>query len=294
MQPTGAPPVRYEPFRGEDHPPRMPGARMAAIATAPLLGSRAIFPARFRRAVARLLQDSRAASIPVEHAFHFFGRSLLVRVDPAVLERQIVDEVADGSRHVRLAHRFLDGGDWKALEKPFDQARAHREILQLLKYPSVEDTPTYRNFVRLAEAGRPKLRNGIPLGSAIAVRHYLEQYRRLIDSVRSHGILPRHHVPSGERVFSLARTFRVEWWERDTGIAVDADGRLLRMVGGRHRTAIAQVLGLPAMPVEIRMVHVRWLEKLTRETGLPADRALLAWIASPGFAATAGLPASLP
>ena len=56
--------------------------------------------------------------------------------------------------------------------------------------------------------------------------------------------------------------------ERDIGVAITETGELIRHLGGKHRTAIAQALNLPTMPVEIRMVHTGWLAKQMERTGL--------------------------
>ena len=67
---------------------------------------------------------------------------------------------------------------------------------------------------------------------------------------------------------------------RSASRTIDESGRLIRHLGGKHRTAIAQALGLKSIPVEVRLVHVRWLAQEMRRTGLPAHRALVEGIRS--------------
>jgi hypothetical protein len=62
--------------------------------------------------------------------------------------------------------------------------------------------------------------------------------------------------------------------ERDIGVAITETGELIRHLGGKHRTAIAQALKLPSIPVEVRMVHTSWLLRQVERTGLPPHLAL--------------------
>jgi hypothetical protein len=58
-------------------------------------------------------------------------------------------------------------------------------------------------------------------------------------------------------------------------VAINENGELIRHLGGKHRTAIAQALKLPSLPVEIRLVHTGWLARQMERTRLPAHKALV-------------------
>ncbi len=64
--------------------------------------------------------------------------------------------------------------------------------------------------------------------------------------------------------------------ERDIGVAIDADGRLVRHTNGKHRMAAALALGIERIPVEIRLVHTGWLARQSERLGLSPADALLA------------------
>ena len=64
--------------------------------------------------------------------------------------------------------------------------------------------------------------------------------------------------------------------ETEVGMAVDADGGLVRVGPGNHRFAIAHQLGLRRIPVELRLFHVRWLREAFRSHGQHAPAAIIA------------------
>jgi hypothetical protein len=69
---------------------------------------------------------------------------------------------------------------------------------------------------------------------------------------------------------------------------MSSDGRLLRFLGGRHRLAIAQALKVPAVPVELRLVHLDWLAaEVDRRKRAPAG-ALKDWARAVSLAADSG------
>src|SRR5690606_27353334 len=57
----------------------------------------------------------------------------------------------------------------------------------------------------------------------------------------------------------------------DLGVAISREGRILKINRGLHRLAMAQRVGLPAIPVQVRAVHRIWWNEVTRGTsGLTA------------------------
>jgi hypothetical protein len=196
---------------------------------------------------------------------------------------QLWPQVTDGARHIRLAGRFLDGADWSEVMSPFAAQRTYREMVDLLERGSaVSETRSYQYLLEAAAAGRPVNRNGVLLNSPALIDKYFQHYLALVESIRSDGM--RRWAEQSRQPGSPASAVRpreVEAQERDASVAIAADGQLVRFLGGRHRTAIAQALNLPTMPVEVRLVHVGWLNAVARETGLPAHEALLAGLSRP-------------
>ena len=275
---------RYAPVSPRERPrrPDSYARRLSGIAT-PVLGSRLVFPKMFDRAVERLLEGDDDVLVLPDHARWYFGRALAFDLDPACLRTRISDFVREGGGPHWVGTSFLDGADWSAALLPLARSPVHREINELVAADlDFKTTPSYRKMIAGAEAGRPARRNGVPLAGRAEVDAYFRYCVELIRSIRKHGVVPRREFRNFRRRWLKhrdARPFDREGAERDIGIAVDADGQLIRHLGGKHRTAIAQALRLPTVPVEVRLVHVDWIAAEMSRTGLPAHAALLQGLA---------------
>jgi hypothetical protein len=252
--------------------------RLLAAAGAPIFGSRFVFPGRLDRAVAMLLEDPDAIDVSPEHAAWHFGSSLHLEVDPARLVHRISDYVVTPRGARWMGTSFIDAAEWSAVLTPIDQSPIHRETLELVAAgPDYRDTQAYRILAYAIEVGRPSARNGVRITTTEEIEAYLHYCRDLIKSARKRGVV-RHRVSGAFHRLRVkhrdARSPALDTSERDIGVAINADGEIVRHLGGKHRTAIAQALKLPRMPVEIRLVHVRWIAEQMQRTGLPPHLAL--------------------
>jgi hypothetical protein len=264
--------------------PAMPFRRVAAKAAAPFARPGGLADLLFARGFRRVTAGRAARSVRIEFALSWFGDDLVTEIDPSRLEHELVEIVDDGSKPVRLSHWFLDGGDWTDLLRPLRPSEVQLEIDAVFDYEDrLEDSPAFRALLANSEAGRPSKRNGVSLTSPELIRSYLEQYRDLRRSMEEHGFRRRAGMPpAAARLFSgtAVRGEAAERREREVGLAVGPDGTLLRITGGRHRTALAQRLKLPRMPAHVRLVHAAWLQGWVARTALPPGQALVAGIRS--------------
>jgi hypothetical protein len=248
-----------------------------AVLTAPVLGSRWLFPPRFDAAVAKLLGQPGAGAIPLHQALWHFGSALRMRIDPRILEARLSDFVEDGHGPRWIGSFFLDSGEWDTAVAPLSASPVHREMTELVKAGmNFRDTKAYSRLCRAVAKGRPKLRSGVLLTTRDQVDEYYDYCVHLACSIGDQGVLPRHAVRTRNRPILGGRRqwlHSLEAAERDIGIAIDRNGRLVRHLGGKHRTALAQALGLATIPVEVRLVHVQWLRRHIERSGLPASRA---------------------
>jgi hypothetical protein len=277
---TAAEGVRYQPVPREDHPPsNVSGERLFAHFTAPTFGSRLLFPRYFARAAARLVEKPLGGEVIPEYAIRYFGPGLHLEINPARLKRRISDYVRD-SRGDRWAGKwFLDAGDWRDVLSPIEKSPIHREMSELVAAGAdYRDTSVYRTLLHSLETGDPRTRNGISLSTVEHLEAYMRYCRDLIKSMRKRGIV-RHSVSGAFYRLRVKhrdiRSMFMDFTERDIGVAIAEDGEIVRHLGGKHRTAIAQALDLPLLPVEVRMVHIRWLAEQMRGTGLPPHLALV-------------------
>lgn len=269
------------------HEQPAPASRLATAAatlSAPFFGSRHLFPKRFDAAVSTLLRHRYAGDIPLAHARWYFGPALQLRADPARLRMRLSDYVADERGQRWIGTSFVDASEWTAALSPLEDSPIHREMVEVVQANlAFRDTRAYQRLMHKAAKGTPRTRNGIPLASAEQVEAYFAYCIDLISSIRQHGILSRMELSrlrSAARKHRGARPLMVDRSERDIGVAIGAAGELVRNLGGKHRTAIAQALMLTDLPVEVQLVHVRWLERHMVDTGLPAHHALRAGLAS--------------
>ncbi len=251
---------------------------MAARAGAPIFGSRFVFPRRLNEAVALLQAGQEAGDLPPEHAAGYYGADLHLDLDPATLTHRISDEVTtpDGARW--MGRSFLDAADWSGVISRIDESPIHLEMCELVAGPSdYRRTQTYRNLMLGIEVGKPAYRHGVLMSSTERIDAYIIYCRDLIKSARKRGIV-RHTVLGRFHRLRLKhrrlRSIAVDAGERDVGVAITADGTIIRLLGGKHRMAIAQALKLPRIPVEVRLVHAAWIAELMNRTGLPAHLAL--------------------
>lgn len=296
---TGPPSkVRYEAESSRENPGQIAVVeRLAALATAPLLGSHRLFPRRFDHAFELLLKDPAAANVIPEHAIWYYGSTLHLEVDPARLEYRISDWVRT-PRGIRwVGTSFLDSADWSAAISPLGKSPIHREMQEIVAAGGdLRDTRAYRNLMLAIKLGRPSRRNNIRLASVEAVDAYLHYCRDLVHSMRKRGAMrhsesgPFHRLRVKHRA---ARSPVHDSTERDIGVAIIESGEIIRHLGGKHRTAIAQALKLPSLPVEIRMVHTGWLARQMERSGLPAHLALadgVRLLVATGAGSTPGSP----
>ena len=211
------------------------------------------------------------------------GKRLLIRADPILLESFLDDRVLINGRAEQIFDRFIGGGDWSPLIVPLKPIITHRHAIEIASIPGSDFTQSkaYKFAMIRLGRGRPIQRNFVTLDTPEKIDNYFGYLRQLVESVQSKGIVPRSVYGSSIGLaLSSGGTRRLwsELFESDIGVAIDADGTILRFASGKHRTGVATALGLASIPVEVRMVHSEWLARMMRESGLRAVDALLAGI----------------
>lgn len=249
--------------------------RLSLHAIAAQLG----FRQRFDRAAVRLMRESGGAVSPRQAATHF-GARLFLEVNPLTLSHRLDEKFFDGEQLHWIGEHFLDSGDWRNILSPLERSPAHLEITEIcMSRHDFRDGRRYRKYARMIEQGRPPRRNGRHLDTISKLDAYFQYYADLIENIERTGILPRNRFQQFHDTGHQHRSTRSRWHdliERDIGVAISADGKLVRHTSGKHRLAAAIGLGLNRIPVEIRMVHARWLHEQMRRLDLPPARALAA------------------
>lgn len=192
------------------------------------------------------------------------GDALCGHVPLARLEHRLHDWFRQGGHVLHTSHYFRLGGDWAPLRTALDASPVVREARQLFATGfRFHDMPLYAHYCRRAEQGSPVLRSHVLLDSRERIDAYFGRYTELFRSVQDVGLQHRFAY-RGLRVRRSGLGAWKQYWaeqgEQEIGIAIDHDGTLCRLPGGQHRTAVARVLGLSALPVQVRLVHSGWLK----------------------------------
>lgn len=202
---------------------------------------------------------------------------LVIDIAPSLLEHQLDHRVRQGTRAYSVRDKFVGAGDWTPLLHELRRSLTHREVIEIVAANyRYRDTRTFRRALDRSGTARPVKRNFVALSSPAKVERYFLQTTEMCRSIEQSGLSRRSD--HRWRIASLARPLvRLPWLELgevDIGVAIGAAGELYRFASGKHRTAAAQALKLPSMPVEIRMVHGEWLARQMAETGLAPVAAL--------------------
>jgi hypothetical protein len=137
-------------------------------------------------------------------------------------------------------------GDWDIGGIRFEELAAFKAIQQRILFAVAwRDTEYFRESLQDLLAGRViwGCHNVAQLDAHFS---YLD---RLIDSIRRHGLVPQDQA---QRIMGpdARRSGEIE-------VNIGRNGDFL-FQDGRHRLAIAKVLGLPLVPVTVRVRHTEW------------------------------------
>ena len=204
-----------------------------------------------------------------------FGPTLLLRVAPRTLTHFRADLAPSGFGAVKQNDAFYGRGDWQRNVHPVERNGIYREMEQMLGAGGdYRSTASYRHCLQRIEDGNPVRRAGRPLATQADVDRYYEHYLALARSIEK-GYRPSRETRPAHWSGGAGRSRFVS----EIAAAVDEEGRLLRFAGGQHRFAIARVLGLEAVPVEVVAVHVDFVRSLVDGGPKRPREALIDWLA---------------
>lgn len=213
-----------------------------------------------KNSLARLYQDKLRAEL---------GEALHIRVNPLLVRNYALPDYVRFKRIGPKALRRWLGAD---LLYRFVKARAPLVLPGDwdLHATAVADTPTHR-FIAELVAARYDYRSTATYAKMvkdIAAGHVIKYKKRRIDCQDRIDEHFRYYVGVCE---SMAANGYLSAGNHDhICVMIGRDGKLVKEEKGRHRLAIAQLVGVPAVPVFVRHVHPLWLDSL-RETRSGSD-----------------------
>jgi len=231
--------------------------RVASVLLAPIGAMRWVFDRRLEGALARGRGGEAGFWLPQAHAVRRFSNRLDLSVRATTVESLLLDVVDLGDCPFHTGQCFIGAGDWSGVLLPFTRHQISREAQELnaagLRF---RDTRCYAAYRRRAEAGKPMVRNRLVLDTPAAVDAYFEGFVALFESIAEHGLRRRADFAARGNWRVGRRRWLAELGEQDIGVALAADGRLVKLPGGQHRFAIARALDLQEVPVQVRLLHV--------------------------------------
>jgi hypothetical protein len=182
------------------------------------------------------------------------------------LNSQLADWIGDGVKRLHSSDYFLGSGNWTPISRAIMSSTVAREAIDLFECDlAYRSTNSYASLIRAVECGKPMRRQQVLLDRRELIDLYFDRFVALFRSIQKDGVLSYKQL--------CDRGMAVPG-ERNVGVAIGCDGRIYRLPGGQHRTAIAKILGLPSMPVEVRVLHTDWLRAIINKSGLHPTEAL--------------------
>lgn len=172
--------------------------------------------------------------------------------------------------HTDLPRRFgrVCGGSWDLSARKF----ADRQTCRSLQSHFVdgvpwEDTPYYQRKYERLKAGKPTR----GCSSIDDVPDYFESIDRLYDRIAENGYRTQQELytdrPSETKEKNLDAPVTTM---NEIGVSIGRDGEFYRHYRGVHRLAIAKIIGIDRVPVQILVRHSQWQDyrDLIKEEGL--------------------------
>ncbi len=197
------------------------------------------------------------------------GRSASRYVESFGLPRHIVEEVlgedaltlhVDPRKLIRIAVHaprnvekrpssmaFIWEGTWDQRREDLRVGTRYQLISDLDENRGrLEQTARYKYLMQRLEQGRPWASHqlGVLLDTPTKIRDYLQVYIDFLDDMAANGYDP-------------------DRGKDPIGVAITREGTIIKVNRGLHRLAMAQRLGLPSIPVQVRHVHRLWWQKVT-------------------------------
>lgn len=154
---------------------------------------------------------------------------------------------------------FIWDGSWDQRREDLRVGTRYQLIRELdANRGHLERTARFQALMQRIEEGRPWASHqlGVLLDTPEKILAYLNVYLGFLDDMAENG-------------FDTSRG------KDPVGVAISRDGTILKVNRGLHRLAMAQHLGLPAIPVRVRHVHRLWWEKVVQGRTGPAALTML-------------------
>jgi hypothetical protein len=214
--------------------------------------------------------------VPLDRASNYFGDELLFEISPSNLVWQVRFFIAT-KRTERVCDYFLAAGAFKDHLFEISKNPVFREVADMVEVGANRGMKSRKRLLGRLARGEPVIRNSVCFDSPEKIDAYLAHVEELVESIRLRGIVRRAAMVPAEITdirTSIVRPLAGEIMEQDVGVGLLANGKLIRVCAGTHRTAAARLLGVQSMPVELRLIHVKFLARIMKQHDCDAIEAV--------------------
>jgi len=88
-----------------------------------------------------------------------------------------------------------------------------------------------------------------------------EKLQHIMGKLQHKGYLSQYEM---DRIDHVCKLGNIEIPQHETLVGMDRNGDLIRLVGGKHRLAISQQIGIKKMPAILSIYHKNALDKLPK------------------------------
>lgn len=155
------------------------------------------------------------------------------------------------NRHItRSLHgRFVADGDWDELARPFEPLESMVQLFEEGRNPA--DTDEYQQYVRKIRSRDFTWTRGMT--SVEEVDAYFDRLVALHNDVRTNGYRTQAELGNDR--------------SDEIRVCIGRDGDLLVFGGGTHRLSIVRLLDVESVPVLVKRVHSRWVDRCVLRYG---------------------------
>lgn len=184
----------------------------------------------------------------------------------------------DPQRINRCAPRDIDRWEYTGEVRDGDWDRSNERLEDLIKYRSVIDrfengTPWEKTDIHHETLER--IENGETYWNGCRtvdeLKRRVDHIEQLYETIRESGFKSQSEL-RGKSVKSIVLSGSFDRSKTDVTVAVGRNGEFL-FVDGNHRLAIANVLGIDAIPVRVVVRHAKWqdIREKIKEASNPND-----------------------
>lgn len=193
-----------------------------------------------------------------------FKKDLTIYINPEYLNLNLKDWLkVDGKSIINISYYFFGDGNWENISSDISKSIVYKELLDLKNVNmDYKSSKHYLSYVQKMNKNNPTTKQHKILNTYKSIDSYFERFINLYNSIKEKGVLK-------------ADNFKKEKENKAIGIAVNSNGEILKLPGAQHRVVISKILNLEKIPVEIRLIHKEYIEKIMNLYNLNYDGAIL-------------------